>query len=221
MEQVEQSGDELIQIFQGSDEWLAQRRGKITASEVHKIMGVRGLGKTGESYIMECVAEELGAELPMVETKAMEWGKFMEPEAKKHYKRVYKVEIIEQPFLIAEWCGDAGASPDGRINLSNGFIEIKCPYDPTNHLKHLMITSAEELKSEKPEYYWQIMMGFATTDADWWEFVSYSESFTGKLRMSVLPIYPNQADIALLKSRVLEAVMIKNEIIEKIKKRLA
>ena len=85
----------------------------------------------------------------------------------------------------------------------------------------MTITTPEELKSEKPEYYWQIMMGFAVTNADLWDFVSYSESFTGKLRMSVLPIYPNQADIALLKSRVLEAVKIKNEIIEKIKKRLA
>lgn len=225
MEQIEQSGDELIQIFQGSDEWLQMRKGKFTASEIHRLMSQRGLGKTGESYIWEKVTEELGGEIPPIFSKAMEHGTITEPFAKEHYMKAFGCTILDQPFYIADWCDQAGASPDGFVVTEesgsvNKFCEIKCPYIPTNHLKHLMLSSQEELKSENPEYYWQIQMVAAVTGIPNCDFISYSDSFEGKLRMMVMTVYANDTDIALLKSRVLEAVKIKNEIIEKIKARL-
>lgn len=221
MEQVEQSGDELIQIFQGSDEWLAQRRGKFTASEIHKLMGQRGFGDTGMTYILEKVTEELGGTIPPVYSKAMEHGTLTEPFAKRHYELAFDCTILDQPFFIADWCDQAGASPDGIIEGKEEGIEVKCPLNPVNHIQYLTLTTPEEFKSEKKEYYWQVMFSMAVTGIKLWNFVSYHEDFTGKLRMSVLPVPANVADIALLKSRVLEAVKIKNEIIEKIKKRLA
>lgn len=47
-------------VDQHTPEWLAQRKGRFTASEVHKLMGIKGMGKTGETYVLEKVAEELG-----------------------------------------------------------------------------------------------------------------------------------------------------------------
>ena len=71
MEQVEQSGDELMQIFsQGTDEWLSIRKGKFTASEIHKLMGQRGFGDTGMTYILEKVTEELVVQfLPFIQKR--------------------------------------------------------------------------------------------------------------------------------------------------------
>jgi hypothetical protein len=217
---------------QGTDAWLEQRKGKFTASEIHRLMGIKALGKTGESYIMEAVTEELGGTIPPVFSKAMEHGTITEPFAKEHYMKAFQCTITDQPFIIAAWCDQAGCSPDGFIvdgtveilgketPYSNEGIEIKAPYDPTNHIKHLMLATPEELKDQKPEYYWQVMMSMAVTGLKMWNFVSYHDDFTGKLRMSVLPIPANEADITLLKSRIWEAVKIKNEIIDKIKARL-
>jgi putative phage-type endonuclease len=217
---------------QGTDAWLEIRKGKFTASEIHRLMGVRGLGQTGMTFIMEKVTEELGGTIPEPFIKAMEHGTITEPFAKEHYAKAFNCTIIDQPFIIAPWCDQAGCSPDGFVvtdmveilgketPVSSKLIEIKCPYDPTNHIKHLMLKTPEELKDQKPEYYWQIMMGMSVTDLLECDFVSYSDCFEGKLRMTVLPVYRNEPDIALLKSRIWEAVKIKNEIIDKIKARL-
>jgi putative phage-type endonuclease len=205
---------------QGTDAWLEIRKGKITASKVSKLMAPKGFGETGKTYIMECVTEELGGIIPEVFSKEMEHGKITEPFAKEHYMKAFNCTIIDQPFIIAPWCDQAGCSPDGIIEGKDEGIEIKCSYIPTNHIKYLMLATPEELKDQKPEYYWQVMMSMAVTGLKMWNFVSYHDDFTGKLRMSVLPIPANEADIALLKSRIWEAVKIKNEIIDKIKARL-
>ena len=48
---------------QRSEEWHKARKGRFTASHIHKLMGARGLGQTGESYILEVVTQSLGVEL--------------------------------------------------------------------------------------------------------------------------------------------------------------
>ena len=61
---------------QRSEEWYEIRRGKFTASNIHKLMGVKGLGKTGLTYIDEVVADMLSdeSEDERFENKAMRWG---------------------------------------------------------------------------------------------------------------------------------------------------
>lgn len=206
-------------IEQRSDEWLAIRRGKFTASQIYRLMGIKGLGKTGETYVMECVTEELGGRIPSFETKAMEHGKFTEPLARRFYEAYFLVEVEEKPFFIAEWCEEAGCSPDGivKYNGEEWGIEIKCPMNPVNHIEHLLIKDAETLKSECPNYYWQIQMSMAVTGLKRWDFVSYHEDFDDNLRMKVLTIHANEPEINHLKSRIAEAVKMKNEILERIK----
>lgn len=211
----------MNEFSQGSDEWLQIRKGKFTASEVHRLMGIKGLGKTGETYIFEKVTEELGGTIPPVFSKAMEHGTLTEPFAKRHYELAFDCTILEYPFFTAPWCDQAGCSPDGIVEGKELGIEIKSPYSPANHIAHLMITSPQELKEQKPEYYWQVQCCLAVTGLKEWDFVSYHEDFSGKLRMSVLTVAANEADIALLKSRIGEAVEMKNKIIAKIKARLA
>ena len=40
-----------------SQEWFAIRNGKFTASKIDSLLGVKGLGKTGETYCFEKAVE--------------------------------------------------------------------------------------------------------------------------------------------------------------------
>lgn len=208
--------EQIEHVKQRSEAWYDARKTRFTASQIYRLMGKRGLGQTGETYVMEKVAEHFGAILPDYKTAAMEYGTIMEPFAKRFYERAFDCCIIEEPFYIAPWCDDAGCSPDGLIEGTDKRIEVKCPYNPTEHIKHLMIKSQPELKDVKPEYYWQIMMSMAVLNVDCWDFVSFCEYFEGTLRMMAMEVRADESDIILLKTRISEAVNMRDEIIKKV-----
>lgn len=203
-------------IQQGTYEWLEQRRGKFTASAISKLMGKRGLGQTGETYVMEKVTESLGVPIPEVSSYAMQHGTEWEPMARQYYEIAFHCEVEQQGFIVAPWNKDAGCSPDGIVKGKNKGIEIKCPYNPVIHTKHLMIKSASDLLHQHSEYYWQIQMCLAITELQAWDFVSFHPEFTGWKRMISIEIKPNEADIILLKQRINEAVELKAKILKQI-----
>ena len=209
-------------IDQRSPEWFALRKGKFTASEIHKLMGVKGIGKTGETYVMEKVAEVLGATMPPVTTYAMERGTELEPYAKQHYSKAFNASVSPSEFIIAPWCDQAGASPDGIVTDWNKpeeskLIEIKCPLNPVNHLQNFMIRSADDLKSLRPEYYWQVQMQMEVCGFTLCDFVSYYPEIDEDFRMIAITIKANEADIDLMKTRISEAVDMKHEMLKKIR----
>lgn len=207
-------------ILQGTEEWMEQRRGKFTASQIHRLMSVKGLGEKGNTYILECVCEELGGYVPEVNTMAMEFGRLTERFAIEHYEKVFGVEVDKMPFLIAEWCDQSGCSPDGFVSSENKGVEVKCPFNPVNHITYMLLKNQDELKALKPEYYWQIQMGMSVLNVHSWDFVSFSENFNGAMKMYVMNVKRNESDIMLLKNRVLEAVEIKNKYVDIIKERV-
>ena len=169
--------------LQRNYEWQQQRRGMFTASAIHRLMGVRGIGKTGEGYVVEKVTESLGVDLNEPSNYAMQYGIEMEPFAKQYYEAVFKCEITEHGFLVASWSPEAGCSPDGTIEKFNKGIEIKCPFNPVNHTQNLLIKASKDLKALHPEYYWQIQMCMAVTELPAWDFVSFHPEFTGMNKM--------------------------------------
>ncbi|MGM0613916.1 MAG: lambda exonuclease family protein [Bacteroidota bacterium] len=198
-----------IECEQGTARWYEEKAGRFSASEISKLMGAKGLGKTGESYITEKVTELLGVEIDTFVNTAMEYGTDTEPYAREYYEIAQGVKVEQKGFLIPEWCNDAGCSPDGIVD---GYgVEFKCPYNPVNHTKNLMLQNQNELKKSHPEYYWQVMMCMAVTGFDMWHFVSFNPLFTGKNRMIILPVKRVDKDIELLKERITEAVKIRNE----------
>jgi hypothetical protein len=164
---------------------------------------------------MECVTEELGGTIPSYETKAMEHGTLTEPFARDYYEGYFLVTVELQPFFVATWCDQAGCSPDGIINREYG-LEIKCPYNPVNHIEYHLLKTQDDLKREFPNHYWQIQMAMAVTELKRWDFISYHSAFDDRLRMAHLVVERNDADIELLKSRIAEAVAMKDEIVYKI-----
>jgi putative phage-type endonuclease len=206
----------IVESEQRTNEWLSLRKGKFTASDIHKIMGVKGLGKTGETYVWEKVAESIGADMPDVTSYAMSRGISLESEAKDYYTSITGKNIVDQPFIIADWCENAGCSPDGFIEGSDTGFEVKCPINPVIHVKRFLYKSQEDLKANEPEIYWQIMMAMAVTGFTRWVFASYFPDIYEDYTMFRLTIQRDEKDIILLIDRITEAEKLKNDILNMI-----
>jgi hypothetical protein len=189
------------------------RIGKFTGSEIYKLMGAEGLGKIGKTYIYEKAAEFLTGEpcTPEFSSAATTWGNEKEPEAKAHLIAATRCEIIEPGTISNEMiCG----TPDGIIE--NAILEIKCPYNSSNHLRNLLLEDAEGLLDLHPEYYWQIVSYLWLMDLKKAKFCSYDPRFKEAQKMLILHFELNPAHLKLLQNRVTEAKLMFNNIISKL-----
>jgi hypothetical protein len=69
-------------VEQRSQEWFDMRKGKITSSEIHKIMGgktIFDLTDTAKTYLLEKVSESLGGFAQSAMGAALDWGTDLEP----------------------------------------------------------------------------------------------------------------------------------------------
>lgn len=203
-------------IEQRSAEWHSLRLGLITGSQVHRLMGVKGLGQTGLTYIDEIISEILtGKETEIADNKYLEHGRTYEPIARKLFEKALGLEFEEVGFVKNSDFKYCGSSPDGLILSEKIGLEIKCPYKSANHKSYLMFKNQNDLKESKKEYYWQILFLMLISKLEKVWFVSYHPDFTKlkDLRLFALPIYYNQTDIDFLTERVNEAsFLIENDL---------
>ena len=140
-------------------------------------------------------------------TRAMQWGSDMEPVARKRYAEAMDYEFFEVGFIpYKTYPNLCGGSPDGMIRQENGVIEIKCPYTLEKHLQHFLYTSAQDLKDNDEQYYWQCVNNMIVTDTDFCDFISYCPYVSQSKQLKVLRIYRNDADVDFLKDRISLAV---------------
>ena len=203
------------------NDWIMDRCGKITASEIHKIMG-KGrskdayFGQLAETYMLSKIAEILTLEPNnggRVNTDAMDWGNAHESDAaasfqQKHPHLNLQYYGIMNPkfFEYNQYCG---GSPDAVFTAAtgdNGIIEIKCPYNSTEHVRHLLITDAASLLDIAPEYYWQMVANMLFTETRIGYFISFDPRMAlERLQLHVVPIEPIDGHIELIKERIAEA----------------
>lgn len=167
---------------QRTDEWFEQRRGKFTASEIHKLLvkdrAGKDFGKVAKDYIFEKIAELLGAEKEEIFSKSTEWGNEFEPIARQELANYLGVEIQESGFV--QYCNFSGASPDGLIDELH-VVEIKCPYNAKNHLENLfLIETQKDFEKLRWEYYCQIQWQMECTGRTRGYFYSYHPKFKAK-----------------------------------------
>jgi hypothetical protein len=192
------------------------RTGRFTGSEIYKLMGVKGFGKTGETYIKEKVAEHLTGKPIKSEFYAAstQWGIDHELEAKLYFeaatgKKIKNSETLDNGLI----CG----TPDGLIENQPIGFEIKCPFNSGNHLKNLLLDSANGLLDLHPEYYWQIVAYMWITNYSKWLFCSYDPRFKEEKRMLILNVDLNPSHLLLMQQRVAEAKLMFDNIISKLK----
>jgi putative phage-type endonuclease len=160
------------------DDWHQLRSSRFTASEIHKLMGTpknksEYLSETAKTFIFEKAAEYLTGQKAEMYGRALDWGKEHEKEAFEYFSQqtddFYTYYGAETYTFITygEW---GGYSPDA---LGTHLVEIKCPFNSGNHLQNSFITNNEQLKSKRPEYYWQVQMGMVATEMTEALFLSY------------------------------------------------
>ena len=170
-------------IAQGSDEWFAQRLGRLTASRMADVISRTkdGYSTSREKYMVELALERItGTRQEAYSNAAMEWGTNSEPLARAAYEADTGFLVVETGMVAHPRIAMAGASPDGLVN-HDGLLEIKCPQSAT-HVRNLC--------SGKPEgrYVVQMMWQMACTGRDWCDFVSYDPRMPDGLQLMVTRI---------------------------------
>lgn len=178
---------------QRTEEWFAERAGRITASRMADVMTERERGefKSGPrkgqpkpqpknlvDYAYQLAAERLtGIPRKQVKAAALTWGREVEPAAMAAYQ-ADTGEIVEIcGFIVHPQYDFIGASPDFLIGLEGGG-EIKSPESSEIHLETL-------LNGLPPEHIAQIQGGLWVTGRQWWDFVSYHPSFSERHRLYI------------------------------------
>jgi len=192
----------LVIDEQGSQGWFDARIGKLTASRFGGLLTrprskkdkEAGLvSKTTETYLREKVTEVLTGETRQLSSEALTWGSETENDAREFYELNKLVEVEQVGFISWKENLMVGGSPDGLVGL-DGIIEIKCPYDSTNHTVYLY-------NKEIPKaYYAQIQGNLFITDRKWCDFIVYNPRvIDDKYKMIVIRIERDEEFIKKLK----------------------
>lgn len=184
---------------QGTPEWFAIRKGKMTASEA---TAIGNCGKGLETYIVKMMAEFYSSgEKEHFSNKHTDRGNELEPVARGIYEFENNVEVKTVGFM--ELNEFVGASPDGLVG-DDGGIEIKS-IDDVSYFRHL-INGEKEMDSS---YVWQVQMNLLISGRKWWDLCYYNPNYTKS--MCIYRIYPDLEKFAKLeKGFEMGIAMIKN-----------
>ena len=157
----------ILDHEQGTEEWLAARLGRPSASGFSKLITATGKPSSSASgYIHELIAERItGESTPFHVTEWMERGTKLEPEAREAYEFISGNEVLETGFIL-DTSFQFGCSPDGLI-LDKGGLEIKCPAPRT------MVSYLRDPQVGVKKYWQQIQGCMWITRRGWWDFFAY------------------------------------------------
>lgn len=173
------------EVVQGSDDWLALRLGRLTASEMRLIITPTlkiASNEKERAHLYELLAQRISnyVEPHYVGDdmlRGVEDEFYARQEYEKHYAPVEQVGFITND----RWGFTLGYSPDGLVG-TDGLIEIK-----SRRQKYQIQTIVED---EVPaDYMIQLQTGLLVSEREWIDFISYS----GGLPMMVKRVFPDDA----------------------------
>ncbi len=164
----------ILDVDQGSAEWVRARLGKVTASGLGQIVDSSFERRTGAmpfTYLCSRVAEAYRGK-PIAEeaftSRATEEGQLLEEEARRAFCFAFDEQRIRNVGFCLHEDGRFGCSPDALVGDDSG-VEIKAPYTKTQ-VGYL-------LKGKLPiEYSAQVHGSMYATGAKSWRFFSYCRS---------------------------------------------
>lgn len=161
---------EFHDIEQNSDTWFDMRGGKLTSSNLGKIMANYGkaFGDPAKKLAATIAAQQLGAEVVSnsFSNEHMERGHQQEPLARMLYENETFCDVTNGGFFSSDF---VGCSPDGLVS-DCGVIEIKSVI--TNvHYANIKRQAVD------PAYKWQCIGNLKFTSRDWLDFISYCQEF--------------------------------------------
>lgn len=189
-------------VEQNTDEWLALRLGKFSAS----MAGDLFMDKKTKGYkdAIRKIAYEIatGESEESYSNRWMQRGHEKEPFAADNYER-YMFESLEKVGLY-QYNDFVCASPDRKIIGKNAGVEFKCPsasvYD-------------EYLETQKvpKDYYFQIHWQLLCTG---WDYVDYMPYYSQNLKQICIRIERDEDVLNIIKEKAEECIL---EVKEKIK----
>ena len=193
---------------QGSEEWVKQRLGKVTASVIHKVYSDK-LTTTKKNLMRSLALERLsGSRMSNIKTVDMARGLAIEPLARKAYEIATQQKVSLVGFISHPDIKNAGASPDGLIG-EKGFIEIKC----LNIRNHNQIIKNKKIPKQ---YYYQMQFQLACSQREWGDFVAYHPEADESLYIE--RVAPEHNIIQELQSKVINFLTDVEQLFNEIKK---
>lgn len=186
---------------QGTQEWLEDRCGCATASRFVDIIAVSKSNgrplKARDDYLWTVAREQFyGTPTESFNAKATEWGKDLEPFARRDYEMETGAIIVPSGFVLHPTIAFCGASPDGLVG-SNGGIEIKCPKDGRVHLQTWH-------KGMSIDHLPQVQGNIWINNREWFDFISYDPRAPEDFRLYVQRIHRDDKYILALQSHVID-----------------
>ena len=183
--------------MQQSDEWFAARVGKVTASNVWRVLARTQSGWSAEraNYRADLVVERLtGVRHEIKTTAAMQWGIDQEQFARGAYEVDQGCFVDEVGFIEHPTIQMSGASPDGLIG-DDGLLEIKCPETKT--------VIDIWLNDKIPEkHLHQINWQLACTRRNWCDYVVFDSRMPKELQLYIQRVHRNSETIAKMETEV-------------------
>lgn len=197
---------------QGSNEWHDLRAGRFTGSEIHKLMGIKGLGQTGDTYCFEKAVEIVFGrdESEQFDSFDIRRGNELEPIAFERFKEIKALDFIDvHKCSFFAYGENAGASPDGLVG-SDAVLEIKAP----RALKFFNLV-AKGIEAIDKEYIYQMQMEMLVTNSIRCHFFNYI-IYNGQEMWHEIVINRDESIIDLIKERIEQAVVIRDNYVNQL-----
>ena len=200
---------QILNLEQGSQEWLLARMGVATASNFSSVVTSKGeLSKTLSKYALQLASEMLLNKVQdTYKNQNMQRGNDLEPVARQAYQEETLQLVDECGFMISE-CKGFGYSPDGLLD-NDGLIEIKCPVAAT-HTKYLI---DNKLPSE---YVQQCQGGLMVSGRKYLDFISYHPDFKDDKKLFIKRVERDEEFIEKLKVGIDKVIQLRDEYLTRI-----
>lgn len=179
----------MLDMPQGTDEWLQARLGIITASNAHLLLvngkAEHGLGAGAVTYLYQLMAERfMGySDEPFSGNQYTERGHALEPVVADYYQRLCGITPHSTGIVLnhADLVGyDVGASPD-RLVGDVGGLEIKTKQGKLQ--AELLCT-----QNIDKQHLVQVQFNLWVTGRAWWDYVSFCQD----MPLFVKRFYPDE-----------------------------
>lgn len=160
----------LPDLMQGTEEWLEQRRGMVTASVVGRLLTPTlkvASNETSRGLAHSLTAERITGHVDSTYASPDMWrGHEEEPLARDAYAQHRGVEVQEVGLMVRDdWGFRIGYSPDGLVG-DDGLIEVKSRLQK-HHLAHVL---ADQVP---PENMAQLQCGLLVSGREWIDYLSF------------------------------------------------
>ena len=189
---------------QGTENWFADRLGKVTASRLADVLAKTKTGYSASraNYATQLVLERITQTRAESYSNAfMQWGTEQEPFARAAYEAHTGQMVEEVGFIPHPTIEAAGASPDGLVEDS-GMVEIKCPSSST--ALECWLTHSQNGNPVDAKYYAQMQWQMRCTDRQWCDYVVFDPRMPAKARLFIHRVERNAEWLKIAEDEVIK-----------------